>query len=821
MNVQRFLRAVVFSGVFLASYAAMSAPSWTADEMARKQFTFDPKLATLKLEYVDFKIPRGRTPEAYGKDIGRYDFKLFGCKRMERKVVLDEGRAMRRDMNFDDVFFEVLSDHIPVVVSKNSPYFEFSVGEVIPGYVMTAEIEDLYMNVCDQYDWRTRDYSHLRSGTSEIRVRWRLMSPFSRKLRWEDVTYGYGEIVDPIRNGETRLVEKAFADALVRVMGMPGFLQTLGSIPNDREIHQARSAYEAMAYSHVQRRKSLTSSYRRRRLRFHHERERERLLESLEKIGQRNENLVEEILKRDIDINMMTQTEVDRLIAQEVELIQDAVEQAQKKTEMSSETPEITEKPKYDLKELGEDEEVERQSQEDKELDEGIENRTEYKALVQKIVEKDIARDKELDEGLEIRQEAKVLVQKTVEKDIAGDREIDGRLEQGQMAKVLVQKAVEKDIYMKEIEGTLEQGQETKVLDQKKLIRGQEGSALDSESVEQKPVEEITVTETVTVEVEVETEKTTELAEGPESRETPQTELGAGGAQEGMSGRVLRQGKLLRMFDGYALSSSALDDGVAATIYKDSDLFKEGPPDFTLNNDLEFKKSGFTVSQADGYIVIAGQKPFRYLSPPRIYRIRSSVVAVTSEEEVGSGLLIAPSLVLTNYSIARKSPYTRVEFLDGRTLPAVALRANRDKDVALLYIPPMQFSSSTWPIPLRLDLPDVGEKFYAIGTPMRGGFEGAMEEGRVAGYRYSDTGVEILTNTTVQSVTLGGTLVDEFGNATGLARSGRNMLEVRDGFIPIGDAFDVLKVRVRDVNPDETPWQKALRLRREGKRITK
>ena len=36
----------------------------------------------------------------------------------------------------------------------------------------------------------------------------------------------------------------------------------------------------------------------------------------------------------------------------------------------------------------------------------------------------------------------------------------------------------------------------------------------------------------------------------------------------------------------------------------------------------------------------------------------------------------------------------------------------------------------------------------------------------------------------------------------------------RDGFIPIGDAFDALKVRILDRDMDETPTDKALRLKK-------
>ena len=82
-----------------------SATGGLADEL----FTFDPSLSSIKLEYVDFKIDRGRTVSEWGKNIGQYNFKLFGCRRNSRKLILNEGRAMRRDMKFQDVFFEEMN----------------------------------------------------------------------------------------------------------------------------------------------------------------------------------------------------------------------------------------------------------------------------------------------------------------------------------------------------------------------------------------------------------------------------------------------------------------------------------------------------------------------------------------------------------------------------------------------------------------------------------------------------------------------------------------------------------------------------------------
>ena len=608
-------------------------------ELAQRLFTFDPKLAPIKLEYVDFKINRNRTAEEWGKDIGRYNFKLFGCRRAEKNIVLNEGRAMRRDMKFDNVFFEELNELFPVIVRKNNPYFPYSISaerpDLLPGYVITAEIKDLFINVCDQYDWRTRTYSHLRSGSSEIKVLWRVMTPFNRKLYWEDTTRGYAEIQNPVRDGEVRLIEKAFADALVRLIGMPGFLETMRTAPDPEELRRAQDDFNLMANEH-KRYKKLQSSYRRKRIKFYVERERERVLSELEKLTALDRSF-EDLLERG-DGNLHLFRELERRLADGETL-----------------TPE---------------------------------EMSRYEALRKELQESSV--------GI-------------------------GTIGRG--------------LFDRDGSGLFARG----------LRDRGDGSGIFARLLWEPPL------------------------------------------TKGVFGQVLRGAPLGRFLEEFSLSS---------------------------NLEKENNKFGFAVSPVDGWITIDNQKPFRFLSPTRIYRIRSSVVAVTNEEEVGSGLVISPSLVLTNYEIARKTTYVKTEFLDGRVVPSMVLRVNKEKDVALLYMPPTEFDEYNWPIPLRLDLPEVGEKFYAIGTPMRGGYEGAMEHGKVAGYRFSDAGVDILTNTNVQSVTLGGILVDDNGNAIGLAHAGNSLIDSRDGFIPIGDAFDVLKVRIRDRDMDETPTEKARRLRK-------
>ena len=624
-----------------------------ARELTRNLFTFDPKLAPIKLEYVDFKINRNRTVDEWGKDIGRYNFKLFGCKRAEKNVVLNEGRAMRRDMKFDNVFFEELNELFPVIVRRDNPYFPYSIGAerpgLLPGYVVTAEIKDLFINVCDQYDWRTRTYSHLRGGSSEIKVLWRVMTPFNRKLYWEDVTSGYAEVQTPVRDGEIRLIEKAFADALIRLVGMPGFIETMRRVPDADELNKAKAEFDALAYEH-KKYKKLQSSYRRNRIKFYSERKRERDLDTLEHRMLSGQDLPEDGLVHDIRNRSLD--DLERMLKNGEEL-----------------SPE-------ELARLG--------------------------ALRRALSSGEKGRN---GDGRGLTDEAG--------SGVAG-RGLSDQSDGGVYAH---------------------------------MLKNGENNGVLARLLKEPPLE------------------------------------------KGILGRLLPTLPLVKNIEGYTLTS---------------DLSR-----------ADSRKTGFLVSPVDGWITINNQKPFRYLSPMRLYRIRSSVVAVSNEEQVGSGLVISPSLVLTNYDIAHKTTFVKTEFLDGRVVSSMVLRLNKDKDVALLYMPPTEFDKYNWPVPLRLDLPDVGEPFYAIGTPMRGGFEGAMDKGKVAGYRFGDSGVEILTNTNVQSVTLGGILVDENGNAVGLAHAGKSLIESRDGFIPVGDAFDALKIRIRDRDMDETPTERARKLRKQ------
>lgn len=177
--------------------------------------------ASLRLDYVDFRLKNGG--EFDETKLGNYRFRIFGCRRMSKNVFLNQGRAMEKDMRFFDIFFKKTNNKYPVVVGRNSPYFSASDKIKTPEYILTAEITDYFMNICDEYDWDKSKNKKLRTGSSEVTITWRLMDLCKTHVYWKGTTTGYGEVNSGEPNGETLLVERAFSDALTQLPAVPGF----------------------------------------------------------------------------------------------------------------------------------------------------------------------------------------------------------------------------------------------------------------------------------------------------------------------------------------------------------------------------------------------------------------------------------------------------------------------------------------------------------------------------------------------------------------------------------------------------------------------
>ncbi len=196
--------------------------------------------ASVQLAHVDFRLQNAN--HNFGKDkLGNYRFRIFGCRRESKNVFLNEGRAMEKDMRFFDIFFDTINPVYPVVVDKNDANFRNSDKIKTPEYILTAEITDYFMNICDEYDWGQAKKKKLRTGTSEITVTWRLMDLCKQRVYWKGTTTGYGEVNSGEPNGETLLVERAFAEALNNLTYDQGFeKQMLQRVSPEQLMKQQR-----------------------------------------------------------------------------------------------------------------------------------------------------------------------------------------------------------------------------------------------------------------------------------------------------------------------------------------------------------------------------------------------------------------------------------------------------------------------------------------------------------------------------------------------------------------------------------------------------
>lgn len=205
--------------------------------------------APVQLQYVDFRIKKGRRYDNYDTKLGNYRFRIFGCRRESKNVFLNQGRAMQKDMRFFDIFYENMDEYYPVVVDKSNRYYLESERIKYPEYILTAEINDYFMNICDEFDWENVKQRNIRSGTSEATITWRLMDLSRSHVYCKGTTTGYGQISEGEANGETLLVERAFEDALNKLPEVDCFDRTLSQRVPVQELEQQIAELQEIEYA--------------------------------------------------------------------------------------------------------------------------------------------------------------------------------------------------------------------------------------------------------------------------------------------------------------------------------------------------------------------------------------------------------------------------------------------------------------------------------------------------------------------------------------------------------------------------------------------
>ena len=201
-------------------------------------------LAPFTLKHVDFKLDNQDGYSPYSSHVGNYRFRIFGCRRETKKAILNHGRVIQKDMSFYDVFKKA-ADKCYKVMDIPGDVCLADASVLLPEYVLTAEINSFFMNVCDEYDWDKASKAEKRDGSAEMTVTWRLLNLSQTKVYWKGVTTGYAELEDGIYEGEVKLAEDAFADATARLSSLPGFEAQLQVRMTPEEMAQERAALVA------------------------------------------------------------------------------------------------------------------------------------------------------------------------------------------------------------------------------------------------------------------------------------------------------------------------------------------------------------------------------------------------------------------------------------------------------------------------------------------------------------------------------------------------------------------------------------------------
>lgn len=712
--------------------------------------------APLQLEWVDFRIKKGRD-RTYSHRLGNYRFRIFGCRRDQRHAVLNEGRIIQKDMEFIRIFEDKVSDCYNIAKIPNDVCLS-GVNKPLPEYVLTAEITDYFMNLCDEYDWKDAEKANLRTGSAQMTVTWRLMDLSKSNVLWKGESNGYSEVPDGEYNAEMILIERAFADAVDNLRQLPGFEDQLAVRQTPEDLEAQKQALIAM--------ERMNDPVK---CQYQPEIKQAQTLCPLQENG-----------GTAADGQMCT---------------------AQTEPELLSICPADNPDCSGSIEELGGSAGNGQYAQDNQTLilDQPAQDYSDTEVAVAEVTPVEESGDT-IDMGgslnareAEIADAAAKAENRTVQFDEFGNAielsggaedsgtppdfcplDADGNPQCGEQ--ITVEEGNYEEEYACE-DGNFCEPSVFEFLHEEdrscspspvpflhKENRGCEPSIFD-DLFGTKPSCALEEEQEIMVE---------DFIEQPYCQ--PESDLyieESGGFEE--SGNFVEEDGGVIDFGG-----AVETDGQSWTAL---DIPPEETQDMIERNQL----------------CVVNRGPYDKLTPENIYKVRASVVGVTNANGMkGAGLLISDQFVLTSADlIVKDNNRYRLKTINGVELSGRAVRINIKKNTALILLDEKtQFT----PLSLNLELPEIGTGGYmALGLleDSEGG-EGYLDNnGKVSGYRYSDEkGAEIIVDTFVQTVTVGGALIDEHGTINGMSHAGKKFEDGPDLFIPITTAINSVGLEI-------------------------
>lgn len=728
--------------------------------------------APVKLEFVDFRIKKGRKYDEFDTKLGNYRFRIFGCRRESKNVFLNKGRAMQKDMHFFDIFFEQMNDYYPVVVDKSNPYYLESDRIETPEYIVTAEITDYFMNICDEFDWNNVKQNKLRSGTSEMTVTWRVMNLTRDEVYCKGVTTGYGQISEGEPNGETLLVERAFEDALNKLPEVGCFNSTISQRVRPDEL-----ARQLTVLKDIERRNQTFKDQ------YETELKGVSLLQNCASGVATDAGLRDKSIFEHMGINgngrfVRGRIESGRFVEDATGTVVGYFDEKGNFVETSG--SKIT--GRYENGKFIEDSHgtIVGHYENGKFIEDG------YIAI---------------EESSGIYSDGRSPIERETLVIADGIDERHGIKGSGYFIKGHYD---EKGNFVEDSKGTVighyengkfvEDSSGVKVVGRYvdgRFIEDSSGNVIGHFDEKGYFIEDRYIQESAGYSVRESAIDSTGGVNGTgnvtERSISYRERLAHNGRTAGL---VLDQEcRAIEINDANCTVVKNVEENVTIA----DDYWIDVPLNTTDVLTIENRNMAEQAfANANNRFCIKNQAPYESLNPYNLYKIRASVVAVENARgKKGAGLIIADNLILTSADLMVKDNNNfNIQTINGKHLKATALRVNPNKNIAILLLDqPTQFT----PLPLSLQLPEVNRDILLtlgmLDLDKEG--EGYIDnEGKVIGYRWSEErGAEIIVDTFVQSVALGGALIDKNGNIVGIAHESKKLEDSPDLFIPIETAL--------------------------------
>ncbi len=843
--------------------------------------------APLQLEWVDFRIKKGRD-KTYSRRLGNYRFRIFGCRRDQRHAILNEGRIIQKDMEFIRIFEDKVSDCYNIVKIPNDICLD-NTKKPLPEYVLTAEITDYFMNLCDEYDWNDAKKANLRTGSAQMTVTWRLMDLSKSNVLWKGESNGYSEVPDGEYNAEMILIERAFADAVDNLRQLPGFEDRLAVRQTPQELETQKQALIAM--------ERLNDPVK---CQYQPEIKQAQTLCPVSETALVTEETAAQPQKETQMCTVQTPPELLSICPEDnpncngsIEELTTTIPQEKTFVVVDKTTGKIIETGGSNLfGKYAQDANVEISEQTTLTLPEQKTYVVVDKATG-KIIETGGSNvfgkyaqnaDVEIVEQTTLpasEEKTYVVVNKATGEVIeSGGSEILGKYDQNANIQI-IDKATGAII---ELGGFTESGKYAQDYPETTVTVAEVGEVITIDGTDGETFEfvDISVTEPELSEREAEiadaaakapvrtftfeeNAETIDLAGNAESDGTPPDFCPLdedGNPQCGAEAPVdiaVNTAETAYCEDGDFCEPSIFQTAAneagdfcepSAFGFLHEEDYSCSPSPFQFlheeNHDCEpsiFDKlfntkpscaknaeqaidiATFGVQETGGVIDLSGENqnwtplapeetqdavsrnmlcvvnrgPYDKLTAENIYKVRASVVGVTNANGMkGAGLLISDQFVLTSADlIVKDNNHYKLKTINGVDLSGKAIRINLKKNTALILLDEKtQFT----PLSLNLELPEIGTGGYmALGLlEDEEGGEGYLDNnGKVSGYRYSDNkGAEIIVDTFVQNVTVGGALIDRNGTINGMSHAGKKTEDGPDLFIPITTAINSVGLEI-------------------------